>query len=187
MKLEGKKVLNASCRNTTGSYLGHCTRKTDGCHYFKTLMVIFFPTSDEWVMPVSRQRTPRTEAVSGRPQGGLFILSLSVSQYVSDYRNIGAKSLHAGFNILTYENVKIYRSVCTMMYAQVQMLWSPWASWSYFVFSFAVCIAIYYATDLFSLFYILLLSSHNWVIYFYSTWKEKGFIQVWNNMRVSKW
>lgn len=37
-----KKVLNANCRNTTGSYLGHRTcRKTDGCHYIKTLIVIF--------------------------------------------------------------------------------------------------------------------------------------------------
>lgn len=99
----------------------------------------FFPTSDEWVMPVSCQRTPRTEAAAGQPQVGLFILSLSVSQYVSNYRDIEAKSHHAGFTTMTYENVQIHKSAYTWLYnTQVQTFKGTCACWYHFVFTYTI-------------------------------------------------
>ncbi len=139
-------------------------------------------------MPVSRQRTPRTEAMAGQPQVGLFVLSLSVSQYVSNYRDIAAKSHHAGFNILTWEckNIQkcMYNDVCIGANA-LKHLGMLILFCLYMYRSFAVCIAIYYAADLFIYFTFFLYLHMTGLFVFHR--KGKGFIQVWNNMRVSKW
>ncbi len=126
-------------------------------------------------MPVSRQRTPRTEAMAGQPQVGLFVLSLSVSQYVSNYRDIAAKSHHAGFNILTWEckNIQkcMYNDACTganvLKHLGMLILFCL-----LYVQKFCCLHCHILCGWPIYLFYILLVSSHDWIIYLSST--EKG-------------
>lgn len=168
-------MLNANCRNTTGSYLGHRARKTDGCHYFKTLMVIFFLLlmNESCLSLISApwgQRLRQGGHKSGCSFSRYLFLSMCPTTEASQQNHTIVASIFWHMRMWKYTEVYVWW--CT--YTQVQMFWGTWACWYYFVFictevlkncKSAVSITICYAADLFSLLYILLLSPHDWVIY----------------------
>lgn len=169
-------MLNASCRNTTGSYLGHRARKTDGCHYFKTNGYFF--SYFWWMSHACLPSAHPEDRGCVRTATGRAVLSvaicLPVGVQLQRHRSKITPCWLQYFDIWECKNIQkcMYNDVCTGANA-LKHLGKLILFCLYMHRSFAVCIAIYYAADLFSLFYILLVSSHNWVIYLSSTRRER--------------